>query len=98
MHVALLTAILVGNRLEHPVNRVVSAYNRVIRDEARAAGALLVDVEAAFRDVIDRAETYKQKVALTGPGGELNAQGQALVARSLMTALGVLPSGRMRGR
>jgi lysophospholipase L1-like esterase len=98
VRVCLLTTIVLGNSLEHPVNAVVSAYNDVIRQQARAAGVLLVDIEAAFRDVMDRAANYKQTVSLTGPRGELNAQGQALVARSLLTAFGVLPSGRVRGR
>jgi hypothetical protein len=30
-------------------------------------------------------------VALTGPTGDLNAQGQALLARTLLAAFGVLP-------
>jgi lysophospholipase L1-like esterase len=98
VHVALLTTILLGNSAEHPANAVVSAYNRAIRDEARASSAVLVDVEAAFRDVFDRAEKYKQKVVLTGRGGELNAQGQALVARALLAGLGLLPSRHGGGR
>lgn len=94
VRVCLLTTIVVGNTTEHPANRVVSAYNRVIRQQAVDAGALVVDVERAFRDVIDRAANYQQKVTLTGQGGELNAQGQALIARTLLARLGLLPSGR----
>jgi hypothetical protein len=94
----LLTTILLGNSNEHPVNLVVSEYNRAIREQSRAAGALLVDIEAACRDVIDRAANYNQTVALTGPRGELNAQGQALLARCILAAVGVLPSGGRRGR
>lgn len=96
--VCLLTAIIVGNSTDHPVNRVIHAYNDAIRGTAQDTKALLVDVEAAFREVVDRAAKYNKTVALTGPGGELNAQGQALVARSLLAALGLLPSGRIRGR
>lgn len=96
VRVALLTTIVLGNRIEHPANQVLSAYNRAIREQAEVAGALLVDIERAFRDVIDRAANYKQKVTLTGPGGELNAQGQALIARTLLVAFGILPSGRGR--
>jgi hypothetical protein len=96
MRVALLTTIVLGNRIEHPANQIMSAYNRAIREQAEAAGALLVDVERAFRDVIDRAGNYKQKVTLTSPGGELNAQGQALIVRTLLVAFGLLPSGRSR--
>jgi lysophospholipase L1-like esterase len=88
---ALQTTIIVGNDLENPVNRVLKQYNRAIREAAAEYGALLIDAEKAFRDVLDRAGNYKQKVALTGPNGELNAQGQALLARTLMGAFGVLP-------
>jgi hypothetical protein len=98
VNVCLLTTILLGNRFDHPLNRVVVEYNHVIREEALAAGALLVDIETAFRDVMERAANYRQKVSLTNTQGELNAQGQALVARQLLAAFGVLPSGRMRGR
>ncbi len=98
VRVCLLTTILVGNRTEHPVNAVVSQYNRAIREQARAAGAPLVDIEAACRDVLDRAAHYNQKVALSGASGELNPQGQALIARSILSAFGVLPSGGQRGR
>jgi lysophospholipase L1-like esterase len=87
---ALLTTIIVGNDLQNPVNRVLRLYNRAIR-EAAEQNALLVDVEKAFRDVFDRAANYKQKLALTGSTGDLNAQGQALVARTLLAAFGMLP-------
>jgi lysophospholipase L1-like esterase len=88
---ALLTTIVVGNDLQNPVNSVLRLYNRAIREAATDTGALLADVERAFRDIFDRAGNYKQKVALTGPTGDLNAQGQALLARTLLAAFGVLP-------
>jgi lysophospholipase L1-like esterase len=91
VRVALLTTIMVGNDQQNPVNGVLKQYNRAIKEAAAAHGALLVDVEKAFRDIMDRAGNYKQKVALTGPTGELNAQGQALMARTLLAAFGVLP-------
>jgi lysophospholipase L1-like esterase len=91
VRVALQTIIIVGNDLENPVNSVLKQYNRAIREAAVDHGALLVDAEKAFRDVLDRAGNYKQKVALTGHDGELNAQGQALLARTFMAAFGVLP-------
>jgi lysophospholipase L1-like esterase len=87
----LLTTIVVGNDLHNPVNEVLKLYNRAIREAAREAEVLLVDVELAFRNVFDRAANYKQKVALTAPTGDLNAQGQALLARTLLAAFGVLP-------
>jgi len=90
---AMLTTIIVGNDLQNPVNSVLRLYNRAIREATSEHDALLVDVERAFRDVSDRAANYKQKLALTGPTGELNAQGQALVARTFLAAFGMLPRG-----
>jgi lysophospholipase L1-like esterase len=96
VRVCLLTTIVLDSRTEHPVNRILTAYNRAIRKQAGESGALLVDVDRAFRSVLDRAATYKQEVTLTGPGGTLNSQGQALIARTVLVALGLLPSGRGR--
>jgi len=88
---AVLTTIVVGNDLQNPVNDVLKLYNRAIREATRQSGSLLVDVEQAFRNVFDRAANYKQKVALTRSTGDLNAQGQALLARTLLSAFSVLP-------
>jgi lysophospholipase L1-like esterase len=91
VHCAVLTTIVVGNDLQNPVNSVLRLYNRAIREATSEHDALLVDVERAFRDVFDRAANYKQKLALTGPTGDLNAQGQALVVRTFLAAFGMLP-------
>jgi lysophospholipase L1-like esterase len=87
----LLTTIVVGNELENPANLVLRAYNRAIRDAAEESGLIVADVERAFRDLFTRASTYKQNVAVTDSAGVLNAQGQALVARTVLGALGLLP-------
>lgn len=87
----LLTTIVVGNDLANPVNRVLRSYNKAIREVAAQRQAPLVDVERAFRAVFDRAGNYRQKVALTGPQGELNAQGEALIARAFLAAFDLLP-------
>ncbi|MDQ6695024.1 MAG: GDSL-type esterase/lipase family protein [Chloroflexota bacterium] len=94
----LLTTILVGNDLQNPVNAVVKAYNRAIREAASESGELLVDIERSFRDLFDRASNYKQKVSLTGPDGSLNPQGQALLARTLLGTLSLLPPPGFRPR
>jgi hypothetical protein len=87
----LLTMVTLGHDREVRVNLVLRAYNRAIRDVARASGAPLVDVEHAFRTIFDRAANYKQTVALAAPEGKLNAQGQTLIARTFLDALGLLP-------
>ena len=91
VHAALLTTIIVGNDLHNPVNAILRRYNQAIKEAASEQGALFIDVERAFRDILDRAGNYKQKVALTGPTGELNAQGQALLARTVLAGFHVLP-------
>jgi lysophospholipase L1-like esterase len=86
-----LTTIMLGNESANPVNGVLRAYNKAIKQAASDQGALLGDVERAFRDIFDRAANYKQQVALTGITGALNAQGEALVARTVLQALDLLP-------
>ena len=86
-----LTTIVVGNDVQNPVNAILRQYNRAIKEAATEHGALIVDAERAFRDVLDRAGNYKQRVALTGTEGDLNAQGQALLARTVLGAFQVLP-------
>lgn len=86
-----MTTIIVGNDLLNPVNSVLRLYNRAIREAAQEAGSPVADIEKSFRNVFDRAGNYKQKVALTGPTGNVNAQGEALIARTLLETLGVLP-------
>jgi hypothetical protein len=88
----LVTSILVGNDLENPANDVLRLYSRAIRRVAEEQEVAVADADRAFRDLFTRAATYKQKVEVTGATGELNAQGQALLARTVLSALGLLPS------
>lgn len=91
INVAVLTTALLGTDPQWTMNRVLRVYNQSIRAATLESGALTVDVEKAFRDVLDRATTYKQRVALAAPTGEANAQGQALLARTVLGALDMLP-------
>ncbi len=88
----LITLAVLGNDREHPINDLLRAYSKAIREVAQERGAPLVDVERAFRDIFDRAANYKQRLALTGPGGKLNAQGQTLIARTFLAAFRLLPN------
>lgn len=88
---AVLTTILAGDDPQTPVNRILRAYNRAIRASANQAGALLIDVEKACKNIIDRALNYKQTVALASPTGQANPQGQALLARTTLSAFDILP-------
>jgi lysophospholipase L1-like esterase len=92
----LMTTTFFDNDMVNPANLVITAYNRTIREVAREHDAPLVDVERAFRGVFDRAANYKQRVLLAGPEGKLNAQGQSLLARTFLGALGLLPGAGFR--
>jgi hypothetical protein len=89
--IILMTTVLVGDDLRSPLNVALRAYSRAVSEVANASGLPLVDVNRAFRDVLDRAITYKQRVSLTNSQGEPNAQGQALIARTMLATLGLLP-------
>jgi hypothetical protein len=87
----LLTTVLVGEDITHPLNSILKTYNRAIREAASRSDVPLVDVERAFNDLFLRAGQYKQRVALAGYRGEITPQGEALLARTLLHAFGLLP-------
>ena len=87
----LLTIAPPGPDFDYPVNAVLKAYSKTIRSIAEKHETVIVDIERAFLNVYDRAANYKQKVALTNHSGGLNAQGQSLVARTFLAAMGLLP-------
>jgi hypothetical protein len=93
---AVLTTVLVGSDPNTPVNRVVRSYNRAIRAAAVQSDALLVDVEKACKNILDRAVNYKQRVALASSIGQINPQGEALLARTTLNAFGILPQPGQR--
>jgi hypothetical protein len=94
----LLTTILVGDDLSYPLNAMLRHYNKAIRSVAEENAALLVDIERACNDLFTRAGQYKQKVALAGYRGDISPQGEALLARTLLQALGLLPYPGYRAR
>ena len=96
INVVVLTTILAGADLHSTLNGVLSSYNKAIRAAAQVSGSLLIDVEKAYRDILDRALNYKQSVALASPVGEINAQGTALLARTVLSGLEILPQSGWR--
>ncbi len=94
----LFTTVLLGSDLTSPLNLTLRAYSKAIRDVAEAHEAALVEIERAFRDVLDRAANYKQSVSLTDSQGRVNPQGEALIARNFLHAFGILPSPGFRPR
>ena len=90
------STIAVGNDLSYPLNGALKAYSRAIREICEQEMVPLVEDERAFRDVLDRATTYKQRVALASEQGEVNAQGEALLARTFLHTFGLLPQPGQR--
>jgi lysophospholipase L1-like esterase len=91
-----MTTVAVGNDLQHPLNLVMRSYNRVLREVASHAAIPLIDVDRAFRSVLERAINYRQRVALANHVGEANPQGQALIARTFLNTFGLLPQSGLR--
>ncbi len=87
----LLTTVLVGEDLTHPLNIILKRYNKAIRDVANQSVLPVVDVERAFNDLFLRAGQYKQRVSLAGYRGDISPQGEALLARTFLHAFGLLP-------
>src|SRR5205814_7245823 len=65
----LFSLVMIGDDREHPINDLLRAYSKAIREVAQEQAISLVDVERAFRDIFDRAANYKQRLSLTGPDG-----------------------------
>jgi lysophospholipase L1-like esterase len=49
-----------------------------------------VDLYRAFYEVYERAANYKQRVTLSSDGIHPNSQGHTLIARTILTQLGLL--------
>jgi hypothetical protein len=92
----LFTTVLLGSDLTSPLNLTLRVYSKAIRDVAEGTGAALVEVERAFRDVLDRAANYKQSVSLTDAQGRVNPQGEALIARNFLHTFSILPGPGFR--
>jgi hypothetical protein len=91
VRLVLHTPVAVGSDPSYPLNLALRAYGKVIREAAASSGSVLVDVQQAFAAILDRATTYKQRVALADLSGQVNPQGQALLARTFLNAFGLLP-------
>jgi lysophospholipase L1-like esterase len=85
------TTIAVGSDPGHPLNQALRAYSRVLRRLGEEEDVPVVDHEQAFRNVLDRASSYKQRVSLANERGEVNPQGQALLARTFLATFRLLP-------
>ncbi|HET6313688.1 MAG TPA: hypothetical protein VFH60_07625 [Chloroflexia bacterium] len=92
----LFTTVLLGGDLTSPLNVTLRAYSKAIREIAGERDAPLVEIEKAFREVLDRAANYKQSVTLTDAQGRVNPQGEALIARNFLQTFDLLPGPGFR--
>ncbi|HUS15144.1 MAG TPA: SGNH/GDSL hydrolase family protein [Chloroflexia bacterium] len=88
--VVLMTIPVIGSDAPESPLPDPARYNEAIAALAVRHGLRLVDIHRAFRDVYERALHYKQQVLLTTDGIHPNPQGNALIARTLVTHLGLL--------
>ena len=83
----ILTATVIKEDLDNAENQKLAAYNAFLRDLAREKKVRLADLNAAFQERIKAANTPGKNV-LTGDGVHLNAEGNQVFARGILTALG----------
>jgi lysophospholipase L1-like esterase len=83
----ILTATVIKEDLNSPENQKLAAYNAFLRDLAKEKKVRITDLNAAFQEKIKAANTPGKNV-LTGDGVHLNAEGNAVFARGILTALG----------
>jgi len=92
--VVLLTATPLGEDLENPENQQLAPYNDFLRNYAKEKNLVLADVNAAFRDYLKANPvppdaTVRPGSRLLADGLHPNKVGQALMAKTLLTAMGV---------
>jgi acyl-CoA thioesterase-1 len=79
-----LTPTVIGEEPDSEANQVLVGYAAAIREEAREARAVLVDMHTAFRDVLTRLGGRER---LTTDGVHMNMSGNLLMADTLYRAL-----------
>jgi lysophospholipase L1-like esterase len=92
--VVLVSPGVIYEKLDSPENRRLTEYVAAMKDIARKSGSVFVDLRKPFRSIL---ETYGKpgKLLLTTDGVHLNAEGNRLMAYTILRALGV-PARRLR--
>ncbi len=89
--VVVLSATVIYEDLKSPENVKAEPYNATLKDLARKHHALFVDYQKPFRALITdyRAKTGSSENLLTVDGVHMNAEGNAVMAHTLLTGLGI---------
>jgi acyl-CoA thioesterase-1 len=95
-HVVILSTTVIHEELDGPENVKTVLYNAALRDIARKHGALFVDLQKPFRDLIStyRRETGARDLLLTVDGVHMNSLGNKVMAYTILNGLGVTPDAR----
>ena len=91
IRVVLLSPTLIYEDLSGPENVRLASYCKALRNLARERRCLFVDLQKPFREMIGlyRRDTGMTENLLTADGVHMNPIGNRLMARTLLTALGV---------
>jgi acyl-CoA thioesterase I len=89
--VALFTCTVIKENLDSPENQKLLLYNQAVREIARKYKCILVDQDAACRQVLQPLQKpgMADRGVLTNDGVHMLASGNWLMARTCLTALGV---------
>ncbi len=82
-----LTTTVIGEELENKSNTILAQYNDAIREIAFANGAMVVDMNVAFHDALQRAQARTPDFRYTTDGVHMNSYGSLLMAMTLLKAL-----------
>ncbi len=93
MKVVVLSTTVIYEDLNSPENLKVAKYNQALHDIARAHGCLFIDFQKPFRSLIRdyRANTGGRDNLLTVDGVHMNAEGNKVMAHTILTGLGIPP-------
>lgn len=94
--VVILSTTVIHEDLDGPENATLVGYNAALRDIARKHGAVFVDLQKPFHDLIStyRKETGGRDLMLTVDGVHMNALGNKVMAYTLLSGLGISPEAR----
>lgn len=85
----LMTTSVIGEDLANEPNRRLAQYNAVIRQASERGGHVLVDINAAFHDAIERGRLLNPVYQLTTDGVHPNPAGHLLYALMILKAFGM---------
>ncbi len=94
--VVILSTTVIHEELDGPENVKAVAYNAALRDIARKHGAMFIDFQKPFRDLIStyRRETGARDLLLTVDGVHMNPLGNKVMAYTILNGLGVTAEAR----